>query len=127
MMADNSYSINLSADEIHVLVRALDTYSGATQLRAQEARDTAGRMRTHLNEGVPTTGLNPDGLYALAQAAERVTDRLIDLVPRAATITALYEDGSPLAGSVVDGFPLPASSALYLHRPLVPTSGPSYE
>lgn len=122
-MTDDRYSISLSQDEIHVLVRALDTYSGDAQLRSQEARETAGRMRTHLNEGVPAAGLDPDALYALSQAAERLTDRLIGLVPPGAPITALYEDGSPLPGSIVDGFPLPASSALYLHRPLATTSG----
>lgn len=123
-------NVVLNRHELQLLLRALDTYAGVVQLRAQEARSTGGMMRTQLNEGIPARGLSADRLSALGVDAEQLTDRLLGLIPDHVPITPVFEDGTPVCGDEICGFPVPASSALYLKRqhettchPWVPAPG----
>lgn len=111
-------TLKIDRDELHVLIAALDVYAGTTYLRSQEVR--AGDVVTVPDEGLPAAGLDADRLLQLHFDAEKIVDRLLELIPAHEVITATYEDGTPLGRDRVEGFPVPASSALHLLRPLDP-------
>lgn len=111
-------TLTIDRDELHVLIAALDVYAGTTYFRSQEVR--RGEVVTVPDEGLPAAGLNADRLMQLHFDAEKIVDRLLELIPPQETITATYEDGTPLGRDRVEGFPVPATSALHLRRPLDP-------
>lgn len=111
-------TLEINRDELQVLIAALDVYAGTTYLRSQEVRH--GDVATVPDEGLPAAGLDADRLMQLHFDAEKIVDRLLELIPPHETITATYEDGTPLGRDQVEGFPVPASSALHLRRPLDP-------
>lgn len=98
MVDAKSFSASLQLDEprLQLLLRALDTYVGHVFLRAQGARETGGRMRTHLNEGIPPNGLDSDRLFQLYRDADQLVDVLLELIPADCQMTIVYEDGTPV-------------------------------
>lgn len=118
MTTNTTLALELNPAQLHVLIRALDTYVVDASTRAAEARENNGRTRFVPDEGIPARGLDVDKMNALIGNAESLVDVLVSLIPADEPITATYEDGTPIGRDTVQGFPVPGSTALHLRRQL---------
>lgn len=117
-MTPESVSIQLTPQQVHILLSALEAYTSHVSALSLEAGENNGKTLLVPNEGNPAAGLDVAKLDELFRGAETMMDNLLALIPDDQPITATYDDGTPFNRDSIEGFPVPVNQAIHLYRQL---------